>query len=80
MKPEEGIAHIAMGLGKMVVEGGASLRFSPKYPQLLPHFSSVDDILRNCQRSFYALKMKDFPAQLGINEAATLATTGNRRR
>jgi hypothetical protein len=72
LKPEEGIAHIALGLGKTVVEGGTSLRFSPRYPQFLPQFSTVDDILKNCQRSFYALKMKDFPEELGMNEDATL--------
>ncbi len=59
MKPEEGIAHIALGLGKTVVEGGTSLRFSPKYPQYLPQFSTVDDILKNSQRFFFALKMVD---------------------
>jgi len=38
MKPEEGITHVALGLGKMVVEGGTSLRFSPRYPQFMPSF------------------------------------------
>ena len=61
MKPEEGIAHIALGLGKTVVEGGTSLRFSPKYPQFLTQFSTVDDILKNSQRFFFALKMVDSP-------------------
>jgi CheY-like chemotaxis protein len=65
MKPEEGIAHIALGLGKIVVEGGTALRFSPKYPQLLPQFSTVDDILINAQRFFYALKLTDFPDDFG---------------
>ncbi|MCP4369270.1 MAG: phosphoenolpyruvate synthase PpsA [Deltaproteobacteria bacterium] len=60
MKPEEGIAQIALGLGKTVVEGGTSLRFSPKYPQFLPQFSAIDDILKNSQRFFYALKMIDW--------------------
>jgi len=64
MKPEEGIAHIALGLGKTVVEGETSLRFSPKYPQSLPQFSTVDDILKNSQRFFYALKMVDSPESL----------------
>jgi CheY-like chemotaxis protein len=73
LKPEEGIAHIALGLGKTVVEGGTSLRFSPRYPQFLPQFSTVDDILKNSQRFFYALKMKEFPEELGIDENATLA-------
>jgi len=55
MQPAEGVAHIALGLGKIVVDEGTSLRFSPKYPQLLPQFSSLDDILRNAQRFFYGL-------------------------
>ena len=59
MKSEEGIVHIAFGLGKTVVEGGKALRFSPKYPKLLPQFSTVDDILQNSQRFFFALKMND---------------------
>ena len=68
MKPEEGIAHIALGLGKMVVEGGASLRFSPRYPQLMPQFSTVDDILRNSQRNFFALNMAHFPENFSTPE------------
>ncbi len=59
MKPEEGIAHIAMGLGKVVVDGGIALRFSPKYPQFLPQFSAMKDILKNAQRFFYALEMEE---------------------
>jgi len=73
LKPEEGIAHIALGLGKTVVEGGTSLRFSPRYPQFLPQFSAVDDILKNSQRLFYALKLKNFPEDFGVNEDANLA-------
>ena len=72
MKPEDGLAHVALGLGKIVVEGGVALRFSPKYPQFLPQFSTVDDILENSQRFFYALKMKGFPDDLAANEDATL--------
>lgn len=58
MKPDEGVAHIALGLGKIVVDGGVALRFSPKYPEFLPQFSSVENILKNAQRYFYALKIK----------------------
>lgn len=57
MKAEEGIAHIALGIGKTVVEGERSLRFSPAHPKRLVQFSTVDDILENCQRHFYALDM-----------------------
>lgn len=72
LKPEEGIAHIALGLGKTVVEGGTSLRFCPKYPQFLPQLSTVDDILKNSQRFFYALNLKDFPRDFNADEEATL--------
>ena len=71
MKPEEGIAHIALGLGKTVVEGEISLRFSPKYPQFLPQFSAIDDILKNSQRFFYALKMVDSAQHFESQRKAT---------
>jgi hypothetical protein len=71
MKPDEGIANIALGLGKTVVEGETSLRFSPKYPQFLPQFSTVDDILKNSQRFFYALKMVDSPECFELEDKAT---------
>jgi CheY-like chemotaxis protein len=72
MKPEDGLAHVALGLGKIVVEGGVALRFSPKYTQFLPQFSTVEDILENSQRFFYALKMDGFPDDLAYKEDATL--------
>ncbi|MCP4672729.1 MAG: phosphoenolpyruvate synthase PpsA [Desulfobacula sp.] len=61
LKAEEGITHIALGLGKIVMEGGQTLRFCPKYPQFLPQFSMIDDILENSQKYFYALKLDGFP-------------------
>jgi len=72
MQPEEGIATIAMGLGKTVVEGEKTLRFSPAHPQLLPQRSTVDDILENAQRSFYALKMEGSCRLLEANDSANL--------
>jgi CheY-like chemotaxis protein len=72
MKPEEGIATIALGLGKTVMEGEKALRFSPRYPQILPQRTTVDDILENSQRFFYSLKFGNFP-ELGITEDANLA-------
>ena len=59
MKPEEGIVTIAMGLGRLVMEGEAGLRFSPAHPRILPQFTKVDDVLANAQRTFYALDMAD---------------------
>ena len=72
MKPEEGIVTIAMGLGKTVVEGEKTLRFSPAHPQLLPQRSTVEDILENAQRHFYALKMDRSCHYLETNDAANL--------
>jgi len=57
MRHDDGVAQIALGLGKSVVEGFEALRFSPKYPHILPQFSSVKDILRNAQRRYYALDL-----------------------
>ncbi|MGD9133900.1 MAG: PEP/pyruvate-binding domain-containing protein [Desulfobacterales bacterium] len=73
MKPEEGIATVALGLGKTVMEGEKALRFSPRYPQLLPQRSTVEDILANSQQLFYALNMGDEPSEVGILEDANLA-------
>jgi len=72
MKAEEGIAHIAIGLGKTVVEGERALRFSPKYPNMLPQFSTVDDILANAQRFFYALRLRDCGPDLRFAEHCNL--------
>ncbi len=72
MKPEEGIAHIALGLGKTVMEGEKCLRFSPKYPNVIPQFSSVQDILENAQRYFYALKIRDYPEDLNFHKYSNL--------
>ena len=54
-KPEDGIATIGFGLGKLIVDGGVSLRFSPKYPKKILQLSSPEMALRQTQKSFYAL-------------------------
>ncbi len=68
MKSEDGIAHIAVGLGKTVVEGERALRFSPKFPNVLPQFSTVDDILSNAQRFFYSLRIRDYTSALQFGQ------------
>jgi hypothetical protein len=57
MKPEDGVAQVALGLGKTVVEGGPIVRFCPRYPMLLPQFADMRDWLYH-QKSFYALDME----------------------
>jgi CheY-like chemotaxis protein len=59
MTSADGIAAVALGLGSMVMEGGRAERFSPKYPQHLIQFSSVEEILENAQSHFYALELPD---------------------
>lgn len=59
MSAEEGICHIALGVGKTVVEGGKSLWFSPAKPKKLVQFSTVDNMLKYSQREFYALNMDE---------------------
>ena len=56
-KAEDGIVNIAFGLGKMIVEGGISLRFSPKYPKKVLQLSTPEAALKDTQKEFYALDM-----------------------
>ncbi len=58
-KSNDGIVSLALGLGKMVVDGGNTVRFCPKYPNHLPQFSSIKEMLRNNQNKFYALDISD---------------------
>jgi CheY-like chemotaxis protein len=57
MASEDGIAAVALGMGREVVEGGKCMTFCPRYPQNLVQFSSVKDILSNSQSEFWALEM-----------------------
>ncbi len=57
MKPEDRIAHVALGLGKTILAGGASVRFCPKYPKLNYH-STPDMLLDLSQKYFYAIDLK----------------------
>ena len=56
-KVEDGMVRIGLGLGKLIVEGGLSLRFSPKYPRKVLQLSSPDMALKSTQKEFYALDL-----------------------
>ncbi|MCA9726948.1 MAG: PEP/pyruvate-binding domain-containing protein [Candidatus Eisenbacteria bacterium] len=58
MEADEGVAAVALGLGRTVVQGERAIRFSPARPQLLPQFSSTEATLENAQREFYALDLR----------------------
>ncbi len=59
IKPEEGVAYLALGLGKTIVEGENCLYFSPSNPHRLPQFSTSKDYMNNSQHEFYAIDMTD---------------------
>jgi DNA-binding NarL/FixJ family response regulator len=69
MKAADGIAQIALGFGKTVVEGGKSLLFSPRYPENLPQFTNIDDMLSSSQQTFYALRFKGNPEELNFRHS-----------
>lgn len=64
LKAQDGVARIVLGFGRGIPEREPCLRFSPTYPQSLPQFSTVDDILANAQRQFWALRMAGLPDEL----------------
>ncbi len=57
-KPEEGICNLAMGLGKIVVDGGRTLRFSPRWPRRVLQTSTVGLALSETQNEVMALNLR----------------------
>ncbi|MCT4615398.1 MAG: pyruvate, phosphate dikinase [Marinifilaceae bacterium] len=55
MKPEDGFAVIALGLGKYVVGGEKTHRFCPEHPKL--QLASIQDQMKDSQRDFYAVDL-----------------------
>ena len=56
---DDGVASIALGLGKYVVEGGACIRFSPRYPDRVLQLSTIRMALNETQKYFYALDLSN---------------------
>ncbi|MDD7462020.1 MAG: PEP/pyruvate-binding domain-containing protein [Prevotellaceae bacterium] len=54
-KAEDGIANLALGLGKYIVDGGQTLRVSPYHPNQILQTSEMETALRETQTQFYAL-------------------------
>jgi len=72
MKPEEGFAVLALGLGRYVVEGEKAFRFSPHYPNL--EINSPEDQLKGSQVRFYAVDLRKHDLNLLEGEDAGLRT------
>ncbi len=71
-KPEDGIANIALGLGKQIVDGGKSLRFSPKYPKKVLQLSDTKIAMRDTQQFFYSLSLDVEDFKLSTDDAVNL--------
>jgi CheY-like chemotaxis protein len=56
-KAEDGIANVALGLGKLIVDGGLSLRFCPRHPKKILQLNSPETAMRESQKEFYALDL-----------------------
>ncbi|RME29323.1 MAG: hypothetical protein D6800_02795 [Candidatus Zixiibacteriota bacterium] len=53
----DGIASVALGLGRTVMDGGLTVRFSPRYPRHIVQFSDPESTLQYSQKEFYALNL-----------------------
>ena len=71
-KREDGLVSMAVGLGYSVVGGEQTLKFSPKFPEIIPDFSSPSSILKNSQKELYVLNTKKSRFKLSEKEDSTL--------
>lgn len=74
LKREDGIVCVALGLGRIVVEGGKVLSFSPAYPNVLPGLSTPEEIIKSTQTYFFSLDLENQEFDLTEGEEATLKT------
>ena len=70
--PEDGVCNVAMGLGKLVVDGGRTLRFSPRYPQKVLQTSTPELALRDTQNEVLALSLQPEEFRTSIDDAVNL--------
>jgi hypothetical protein len=56
-KPAEGVVDLALGLGKTIVDDGVAWSYSPGHPQANPPYNTLDDLLGQAQREFWAVNM-----------------------
>jgi CheY-like chemotaxis protein len=70
MEAGDGVVAVALGMGRAIVEGGACIRFCPRYPGSILQFSSVEDMRETTQREFWALPLEGGRADGGMREEA----------
>jgi Pyruvate phosphate dikinase, AMP/ATP-binding domain len=71
-KPEDGVASLALGLGKTIVDGGLAWSYSPAWPRAAPPFASARDTLGQTQTEFWAVNMGRPPAHDPMGETEYL--------
>ncbi len=71
-KPEDGIVDLAYGLGKLIVDGSTSLRFSPRHPKRIIQLTNPENALKNTQKYFYALNMDPKAFEPSTNDSFNL--------
>ena len=67
-KAEEGVASLALGLGKYIVDGGQTLRMSPYHPEKILQLSEMELALRETQTHFYALDMSHVSDEFKVDD------------
>ena len=70
--PEDGVAKIAFGLGKAVVDGDQVLRFSPKYPRNVLQTSTPELVMTETQQAMYALNLQPDKFKTSVDDAVNL--------
>ena len=71
-KAEEGIVNLALGLGKYIVDGGMTLRFSPYHPNQVLQTSEMEIALKETQTRFYALDLRNAGHDFSIDDGFNL--------
>ena len=71
-QPEDGVAEVAIGLGKYIVDGGRSLRFSPRHPSKVLQTSTLELALRDTQREMYCLHLNDMERDFKVDDSFNL--------
>lgn len=67
--PEEGVAEVAIGLGKYIVDGGKALRFCPAHPAKVLQTSTLDLALRDTQRDLFYLNVNDADKDISVDDS-----------
>jgi DNA-binding response OmpR family regulator len=79
IEPEDGLAAIALGLGRSVAEGEKCIRVSPAHPKRIHQFANVEETLKTTQRAFWSIRMNRFDGDLGMNPDQTMMREGLNR-